>query len=183
MTPRSLFSIIIKIIGIYLVLSAFVLIPQLVASLFSVGRQSGINDSGDFLTLGFFLVFAVGFFAMILRYCIFKTDWLIDKLQLDKGFEEEKFELNIHRSTVLRIAVIVIGAVMIVDYLPSFCKTIFSYVQMGNVARGFKDNPNSGWIIVDIVRLFIGFFMITSSRLIVNFIELRRKKPAQAEEI
>ena len=38
MTPRSLFAIIIKIIGIYLVIEAFVFIPQLFRSRCTMGN-------------------------------------------------------------------------------------------------------------------------------------------------
>ena len=175
MTQRSLFAIIIKIIGLYLIISAVILIPQLIATLFAFVGQINYNDAKEVLIMVLFVCFAAGIYILILRYCLFKTEWLIDKLHLDKGFSEEKIELNIHRSTVLKIAVIVIGAILIVDYLPILCKDVFAYWQFTGFNKGFKDNPVSKGIILDVAKIFIGFFLMTCSRLIVNFIERKRK--------
>jgi hypothetical protein len=160
-----------------LIISAIMLIPQWVITIYEFAQQFRGVSSIDFniVIVSFFLFFTVGFYVLIVCYFIFKTDWLINKLHLDKGFTEEKFEIKIHRSTVLRIAVIVIGAVIIMDTLPLFCKQAFAYSQLTGPDKGFKENPASGWIVLDLVKLFIGFFLLTSSRLVVNFIERKRK--------
>ncbi|MBV8390904.1 MAG: hypothetical protein JO080_13960, partial [Mucilaginibacter sp.] len=130
MTPRSLFAIILKIIGIYLILGAIVSIPQMITTLYSLGSQVSYRDSKDTFLIGFFLIVTVAFYILVMRYCVFRTDWLIDKLHLDKGFIEEKLEINIHRSTTLNITVIVIGSLMVIDNLPLLCKEVFTYSQM-----------------------------------------------------
>jgi len=183
MTPRSLFAIIIKIIGIYLLIGSFVTIPQMITAVLSFRAQVSYAGPGDLFALAFFILITAAIYIGIMRYCLFKTEWLIDKLHLDKGFDEEKLEINIHRSTVLKIAVIVIGAVMVIDSLPALCKEVFVYSQMSAPNRGFNENPSSKYMIVDIVKLFIGFFLMTNSRLVVNFIERKRREPSQPEQI
>jgi len=177
MTPRSLFAIIIKIIGIYLVIEAFVFLPQLIATIGQYRRMMTESSQSDFLDAGFFIIFALGSYFLILRYCLFKTDWIIDKLRLDRGFSEEKFEINIHRSTVLKIAVIVIGAVMVIDSLPLLCKQLFSYVNMSRTGATFGQNPTSGWMIYYFVKFAAGFSLMSANRPIVNYIERKRKGP------
>lgn len=181
MTPRSLFAIIIKIIGIYLIINAFVLIPQFIITAFSLGRQMTNHDTGDVMGIGIYVLIEMSIYIVTLRYCLFKTEWLIDKLHLDRGFSEEKLEINIHRSTVLKISVIAIGAIMLIDYLPELCRNAFTYFQMGGPDRGFKDNPSSKYLVFDLVKIFAGFFFVTSSRLIVNFIERQRKGPTATQ--
>ncbi|MFB9840770.1 hypothetical protein [Mucilaginibacter ginsenosidivorans] len=181
MTPRSLFAIIIKIIGFYLLLGAVVSIPQTITALFSFKSQFGYGSADDILTMGFFLVFSVSFHLAVMYYCIFKTEWIIDKLQLDQNFSEEKFEFSIHRSTVLRIAVIVIGGVMIADSLPLLCKQVFVFIRFNRTGADLKQNPETVWMIFYFVKFSAGFVLLSSSRPIVNFIELKRKKPAQEE--
>jgi hypothetical protein len=167
-----------------LIISAIMLIPQWVITIYEFAQPFRGGSSIDFniVIVSFFLFFTVGFYVLIVRYFIFKTDWLIDKLYLDKGFTEERFELKIHRSTVLRIAVIVIGAVIIIYSLPLFCKQAFAYSQLTGPDKGFKENPASGWLIFYFVKLFVGFFMMTSSRLVVNFIERKRKDHVAVEQ-
>jgi hypothetical protein len=178
MTPRSLFAIIIKIIGIYLVIETAVLLPELVSTIYQYGRIVTEGFQQDILGTGFFILFAISVYFTILRYCLFKTDWIIDKLHLDHGFTEEKLEINIHRSTVLKIAVVVIGAVLVIDSLPLLCKQAFSYFQMSSFETGFKENRASGWLIYYFLKFSVGFAMISASRPIVNLIELKRKGPA-----
>jgi len=178
MTPRSLFAVIIKIIGIYLVFEAIIYLPQLVAMIGQYWRMMTGSSQSDFLDAGFFIVFALGTYFLILRYSLFKTDWVIDKLRLDKGFSEEKFEINIHRSTILKIAVIVIGAMMVIDSLPLLCKQLFSYINMSRTGASFGQNPTSGWMIYYFVKFAAGFCLVSANRPIVNFIELKRKGPA-----
>jgi hypothetical protein len=182
MTPRSLFVILIKIIGIYLIIEAIAFLPQLISTMYMYGRQMSESSLQDTLESGFFILLAVGTYLLILRYCLFKTDWIIDKLHLDRGFTEEKFEINIHRSTVLKIAVIVIGGVMVVDSLPLLCKQVFSYIQMSKINTSFKEIQSSGWITYYFVKFFVGFSLISASRLIVNFIERKRKEPATIQQ-
>jgi len=181
MTPRSLFAIIIKIIGLYLVLGAFVSIPQIITALFTYKSQLSYNSAEDILTIGSLLVFSVSFYILVMYYCISKTEWIIDKLQLDKNFSEEKFELNIHRSTILRIAVIITGGIIVTDSLPMLCKQALSFARINSVGSDFKQNPETAWLAFYFVKFFIGFALISASRPVVNFIELKRKKPAQNE--
>jgi len=155
----------------------------MIVTIYEFGREIGRDSSSQgFLEISFFLVVTIAFYVLIMRYCLFKTDWLVDKLHLDKGFIEERFEIKMHRSTILKIAVIVIGGVMVIDTLPLLCKQTFAYFQLTSTTISFKENPASGWIIFYFVKFSIGFFMMTSSRLIVNFIERKRKGPVAATE-
>ena len=179
MSPRSFWMILIRIIGVYLIFESLYVIVPFITGVFYIFKE---NTGGAFFEALLRSVVVLGIYFIVFRYCIFRTELLIDKLQLDKGFEEEKFELNIHRSTVLRIAIIVIGTLIIIDALPPLCKEVFSYSQLGGPDRGFKENPASGWIIFYIVKLLVGFFMMTSSRLVVNFIERKRKGPVAVQQ-
>ncbi len=128
MTPRTFFVLLIKIMGIYMVLASLSVVPQLFSTLFTFFFSGGQNDTLITEVIITMIVFVFGLFYIIIRYCLFKTDWIIEKLSLDKHFTEEKFDINIHRSTVLTIAVVVIGGLMFVDALPSFCRQVYSYI-------------------------------------------------------
>ena len=178
MTPRSLFAIIIKIIGIYLIVGAVVSIPQVVTSLYSYRLEFRSGDIGIILEICFLVLFSISFYVLVLYYCLFKTDWMIDKLHLDHGFSEERFELNMHRSTVLKIAVIVIGAILVLDSLPLLCKQLYSFIPSNDAHMPFDENPSKGWTVYYFVKFFIGFSLMSANRPIVNYIERKRKGPA-----
>lgn len=176
MTPKSFFTVLIKIIGIYMVLSSITVLPSFFSTLFMFYDSSGQENTLVIIMSVAMLFLVLGLFYIILRYCLFKTDWIVDKLSLDKHFTEEKFDLNIHRSTVLAIAVIVIGGLMVVDALPAFCRQVYSYIGQKRISGHFGENPTTGWIIFEGAKVFIGYFLMTNSRLAVNFIERQRKK-------
>jgi hypothetical protein len=181
MTPRTFWMILIKILGVYLILESLTLIIPFITETLFLTRQQDSSPSYLDVLLGFLIT--GGLYFLAIRYFIFRTEVIVDKLHLDKGFTEEKFEINIHRSTVLKISVIVIGAIIIADSLPLLCRQVFFFFQANRAYLTLKDNPASVWIVFYFVKFSIGFALISASRPIVNFIELKRKKPAQNEEI
>ena len=70
--------------------------------------QLGENDILILATITSVRIIALVIIA--LRLCLFRPDIIIDKLALDKGFTEERFEINIHRFTFLTLAIILTGA-------------------------------------------------------------------------
>ena len=180
MTPRTLWTIILKIFGLYILLQIFYPVSQLIYIVYSSISMAELNGrEGGYALIGISSVlFSESIYLFMLIAFLFKTDWLIDKLRLDKSISEEKIELNIHRSTVLQIVIIITGIMLFVDSLPTFFKALFTYYQNANVYTEFKKSPQGGWIIFYLVKLFLSFFMMTSSRLIVNFIERKRRDKA-----
>lgn len=181
MTPRTLFTIILKIFGIYLIYTSILVIPDGVTTILTFKQMA--EDGNSWIAYGIILTILVllVYYALI-HFCIYKTDWVITKLALAEHFEEERFEINIHRSTVLRIAVIAIGALIFIDAVPIFCRQVFIYFKQVHTEPLFNITTNGGWSIYYFVQMFIGYFMMSSSRLIVNFIERNRKKNSLEQE-
>ncbi len=169
MAPRTFFKICIKLLGIYMVLaSVTVVFPQLTVIMF----EFNTSDNDYLMMLIFVLLLVIGLLYLMLHYCFFKTDWIIDKLALDKNFPEENFAINMHRSTILNIAIIVIGGFVIIDSLPNLVQQVFSY----QLTNQFGATIDKGWIVLYGVKIIIGFLLIRFNRPLVNFIELQRKK-------
>jgi hypothetical protein len=126
------------------------------------------------LTIGLLILTFLIYF-LILRLFVFKTSWIIDKLHLDKGFVEEKLELNMHRSTILNLAIIIIGGLMFIDALPLFCNQLFTYFQQTSNSGLFGSNPISAWVILYFIKGIIGYLMMTNSNYITKVIEHKRR--------
>lgn len=169
MSVRSFWTILIKILGIWLVLNSVLVIPQYFSSTYYSYSFSGSDDSSEGLLLSFTLMLlTVLIYVFVLWLFVFKTAWLIDKLQLEKGFDEEKIDFNFNQSAVLSIAVIVIGAMIFISGLPSFCKEVFNLMQMKYV---FRESPKSGWILFYMIETFTGYLLMTNSKTVVNYID------------
>jgi len=167
MTIRTFWNLFIKILGIWLVLSALTVIPQFARLLTFFGTTSNDRLLGIGITVALFLL-TIGIYALILRLFVFKTDWLIDNLHLDKGYTEEKLELNIQRATVFTIAAIVIGGLVFVDSFPLFCQQVLLFIQQGHT---FSESPTSGWILFYLVKTILGYLLMTNSQFVVRFLD------------
>jgi len=193
MAPRTLWTIILKIFGLYLLVQLLNWLPQLfsiIVAYSSIQNESygrgGINVTTSFgpSAIGEIAasLFSISICLLMIATFIFKTDWLIDALRLNNAITEEKLELNIHRSAVLKIAIIITGGLLLIESLPVLLKELFDYYQNINLFNGFKTYTRGGYIILNLVKVFISFFMITSSRFIVNFIERKRKGKVKTED-
>ena len=74
----------------------------------------------------FFVVFVILLF-LIVYFLLMRPEKLVRKLELDTGFEEEKFEFNLSKSTILRISIIVIGGIVLLYEIPHFVQEIFFF--------------------------------------------------------
>ena len=177
MSPKSLWTIILKIFGIYLVLQIYYPLTQLISFIYMVFNHQ-VDDNLQAIS---FVFFSISIYLFLIIAFLFRTDWLIGALKLDKSIKEEKLEINIHRSTVLKIVIMLAGIIMFADSLPLFLKELYSYYQQINDTVHFKNYPRASIIITELVKVLISFFMMTSSRLIVNFIERKRKGKVKME--
>jgi len=172
MTIRTFWTIFIKILGIWLVLDSITVIPQFLSTLPFFGTNNDDNIFGVGIVLALLLL-TIGVYIFILHLFVFKTAWLIDKLHLDKGFEEDKIDLNVQLSTILTVTTIVIGGLIFIDGLPELCRQIFVFFQQKNV---FRENPTSAWIIFHLVKTILGYLLMTNSKQVVAFFDKQTAK-------
>ena len=170
MTIRTFWNILIKILGIWIALNCLSLVPQYVSSIFY---------SSDYFNFELFLyglasiLGIVLFYYFILRFFIFKTNWIIDRLKLDKNFSEEKIDLNIGTQNILRIACIVLGGLILVDSIPDIFRTLFRYYQDHKI---FKKESSSVWVVYNIVKSIIAYLLLNNSKLVSDYI-IKKSKP------
>ena len=82
MTPRSLFNIILKILGIFFIKDFLVALPQLLSTFSFIF----IADSfGERIITFLSIILMIAIYGAIAYFLIFKTEILIDKLKLDRG--------------------------------------------------------------------------------------------------
>src|SRR4051812_37520501 len=115
MTTRSLFNIILKVLGIFYLKDVVATIPQLLSVfLYFTKADSALEGIWTFLLTIVILVV----YILISYYLIFRSELIINKLKLDQGFDQETIPLNIHRSTILSISIIIIGGLMVAETIP-----------------------------------------------------------------
>ncbi len=159
MAIKTFWIILLKIIGICFLLQGITLIQQLISLLFI----QGILGAG-----GYFLSLLVNLAIYLLAsLCfLFKTNWLIKNLKLEKGFNEDKINLNIKFPVILNIAIIVLGAVIILNSLPALVQQLVIFFQQQNM---FAESPVSNWIIFYCIEMIAGCLMLIKSKQIAGF--------------
>jgi hypothetical protein len=174
MTIRTFWTIFIKILGIWLVLAGLRVVPQFFSAIFTINSDIDIQTAAFWLGL---MLLTILVYFIVLRVLVFKTNWIIDKLNLDKNFTEDKIDLNISSATVLRIATLIIGGLILVESLPAFFERLFYFYQQKNV---FREYASSGWIIYHFIKSLIGYLLMTYNKNIVEFI-IKQTKDKQIE--
>jgi hypothetical protein len=172
MTPRSLFNIFLKTLGILFIKDILALVPQLL----SVFYMIKYNQEGVGITLAMTLLLLL-MYTVVAYYLIFRSDLIIDKLKLEQGFDQETLPLSIHRSTILSICIIIIGGLLVAEEIPNFFRQLYSYFQETRMTFG-QTNPTLSYAIVSVVKIIVGLLLMGNQRQIVSLIELKRKKKA-----
>jgi hypothetical protein len=149
MNIRTFWTLFLKILGIWLILSGLTVIPQFISAF----AYFGDNHQDNFFAAIYIIVIlllTIGLYFVVLK------------------FQEEKIDLNITLKTVLTIATIVIGGLILVDALPMLCKQIFTFMQQKSV---FREDPQFSWIIFYSIKALIGYLLMTNSKMVINYID------------
>ncbi len=162
MTKRDFFRVIIKLFGLYsLILTIFTFIPA--------------NLSFVTYELNFFVVLLIlgitFFIAMIYIFLIRKTDKIIDILKLDKGFDDDRIEIeNFNTLNIIKLAVLLVGGFLIIDYFPEFLNHCFfafkKSVSRNGLLSDIEDVQFSridyfNWSI-SVMNLVLGYLLLTN---------------------
>jgi hypothetical protein len=167
MTIKTFWTLLLKILGIWLILSGLTIVPQFLSVFVFFGENYQENFFAAIFIIGLLLIM-VGLYFVILKLFVFNSNWLIDKLKLDQGFQEERLDFSITLKTVLTIATIVIGGLILVDALPMLIKQMFTFIQQKSV---FREDPEFSWIIFYFVKAIIGYLLMTNSKSVINYID------------
>ena len=165
MSIKSFWLLVLKLLGIYLCLGFF----ELSVFIFS----QFINHSEyDFLLIGAYLGAFLFYFAII-YYLIFKTNKLVQWFRLEKDFDSETVDLGLSTTSVIRIAVIVLGGLMFIDNLSSLISQLLTFFQQEVL---FKNYTSAQPLVFAFIKTVIGYLLLTNSTFVSGLIEKQQSK-------
>jgi hypothetical protein len=172
MTPKSFFNIVLKIFGLFFLHEIIKLITQLAFTITAFKKHSYIGSQVDsaVYTIIYITAFVILFYSFISFILIFKTNYIVDKLRLDSGFEQNEFLFNFSSSQVLTVSLIVIGGIILTEAIPAFCKNIFLFFQEKNLSHETM-KPDYTYIIIDAVKIITGLLLLGERKRIVAFVQ------------
>lgn len=180
MKAKDLFVIILKIFGIYLIKDVLISIPPVLDSFSKM-----LTVSVEMAIVSFIIsLLALGFHLGIVYLLLFKTSYLISKLNLTAELSEEPLVVNLHRSSVYTIAIIVTGLIVLTFAIPNFVKEFyFLYEYNDSRERLFAPAPYEySRLFTAIAEVFVGLLFLGNQRTLVNYIESKRRKATEESE-
>jgi len=175
MSPKSIFQIIIKILGIFFIKDIIDGVPQLVASVIFIFQ----TQSEDFSWTSLFItLFTFGIYTLIPFILVFRTDKVVNILKLDRGFNQETLTLDVPRSTIFTIGVVVTGALVLTNEIPNFCRYLLAYIQERNMPFR-KEVPDYSRIVFSGIKILIGLLLIGERKRIVAFVDRKEDEQVQ----
>lgn len=165
MLINTFWKILLKIIGLWLLIGSISIIPQFYSTL---SFTDGSLNTESLLMIWAMLIVVIIIYILIIRLFLFKTDWIIDKLKLEKNFTEERISLDIKSSTILNIVIVIIGGLILVESVPNFCSGLFNFLQQKML---FKDYPDSHWLVYHFLKIIIGCLLLTNGEKLAKYLE------------
>lgn len=169
MTKRDFFILLIKVFGLYSIVTVlFSTFPNILSLL---TPQLKVTDF-VWIVLAVLLngLLVIGLLFVLLK----KADWLSDFLQLEDGFDENRIDfVGLKSSDILKFAVLIIGGLLLINNIPIFLTHSIKAFQAA-IPRGFDqayDNQRIGnySIFKDSRYLISGLNLLLGYLLIVNF--------------
>lgn len=167
--PRTLFQIVLKVLGIFFLRDAVYVLPRLLTLLAGLySRQPEETFNGNAI----YLVVESAIALVMPLLLLFKTDFVIDRLRLDAGLLEQTIPVNVHRSTVVSLAVLITGGLITINAAPELAGSTLDYITSSS--RGYEART---WTIIayPALRFILGLLIIGYNQQLTLWLEQRRR--------
>jgi len=164
MLIKTFWKIVIKIIGLWILFGCISLIPHFFSTL---SFTDGLLDIKSLVPIWLMLFASILAYAFVIRLFLFKTDWIIEKLKLEKNFTEERIDVKISSTEILTISIIIIGGLIIVESLPSFFSRLIDFFQQKSQLKEYRE---TSWLVYYFVKLIIGYLLVTNGKNVAKYL-------------
>ncbi|MCX6189110.1 MAG: hypothetical protein NTW54_05830 [Bacteroidetes bacterium] len=162
MTPKTFFTLILKIFGLWLIIGkieTLLEVVYIIPMMLSTDIQSLKPSPALIIMLVITLIYIATVWLLLL-----KPELIIRKLSLDKNFDEQTLDMNLPQAVIIQIALIVFGALLITTVLPNLFVQLISYLQQKRYEESVFSNPVFTNVIVLFCKVLLGIFLMIKSR-------------------
>ena len=164
MKTQTAWNLLLKTLGLILFFK-FLLTAQEYFVFYQRLSRSPNADSAYFVSLWFATLLL---YIVCIYFLLFKSDTIQGLLKLNKGMEDEQIEINIQGSSILKLASIVLGGLLIIESIPLFVNNLRAFLD----ERSSMLYRNSGSIMFsDLILVVIGCFLVFKSGAISKFFQ------------
>ncbi len=162
MSIHTFWIFILKAIGLYFLVEAITLLPQSILIIYS----NGLFEK-PIMAISIVLLTALAFYLLI-KFLIFSPGIIIEKLKLDRGFQEEAINMELHSKQLIQVCFIIFGAIQFINSFPEFCREIYRYVQSKET---MLSDPSTEYILVNGLHVLFGYLLLSRSKDISDIID------------
>ena len=181
MTKHDFFRIAVKLLGVYILIN-YVLtwLP------FYIETISYIEISNEETLLGFLLYFGTGICLnlAIALFFIFKPDFIINKLKLTEGFENDYIDNQHFNKRIFKIVILIIAILTIINNAYLLFHELQSMKEFADMNHSFTKYNKTNLIII-LVELVISIFVIKERSFVFNLLKLNEpdEQFVESEEV
>ena len=173
MTKKDFFRLLIKIFGVFALISTiFSALPSNIS--FVINE---IDLIGIIWLVGTLVIVVVLFILLV-----YNPDTIIKWLKLDRGFDDDRIEFqNFNTNNILKLAIIVIGGILLLKNIPAFLShTLFAFKSqmqsdfMNDRIMKYGELRDYIYWLTSFINVVLGYLMITNYSSISRWLSKRK---------
>lgn len=175
MSTRVIWIILIRLSSFWLILDMFTFIPQTAMNAIYYTSFASV----------FVMIFALGFYIVVTWFLLAKAEWIMDKLGLNKGLEEESITGNVQTNTIYKLAILLMGGYFLLDGLIALVTQILFYINQNRLINEYYDDESSIItfdFILFLIQSLLGYFLITNVSKILAYIDRQKIKATEQDK-
>lgn len=167
MLPKSLFDVILKVLGIFFIKDILEALSRALSVLVYFPQYASEKEA--FFNLGVTIppLILYTLFSWIL---IFRTQSLIAFLRIEKNLGDQPIGINFQRTAVLTVAVVLTGSWFLVNEIPEFFRHAVYYYQE-RIMYDRMVRPDLSYPAMSLAKIVIGLALIIWHTPFVHLIE------------
>jgi hypothetical protein len=169
MEPRSLFSIILKVLGVFFIKNILETFSRLLSVLVYLPQYE--TEQEGYFNLGVTIPPLV-LYTLFSWLLIFRTDSIINLLRLDKNTGPVSTPVQLNKYTLLSTALVIIGGWMLAYEIPEFFRHVVYYLQERKLYVRMV-RPDISYLAMSASKIAIAFAIIVFNKKLVKIIGKR----------
>lgn len=166
MTKRDFFVLMIKLFGLFSVVSSiFTILPSNIAF--------ALTDVTTFSVI--WIIAAVLILLGLFVLLIFYSGKIVSLLRLEKGFEDDRIELNnLKPSDIIKIGTFIVGSLLLLHNLPQFLShTLFAF-KGGVAGQALNFKSKFDWTVSGL-NMILGYLLVTNYAAVARLLQYKKQ--------
>lgn len=153
MTARSFWIILVRLMGLLIIINSIVQIPLILINF------SGAGEDGMAI-IGFYLLALIVVLYLAYHFLIKHTSIIVKLLGLDKDMEDDIFQLQLQSTSVLQLAIILLGGYLLIANVPILIEQIVKMLKISLYEFDMETETTLIWPIYNLCMSIVGYIFI-----------------------